>query len=594
MGTMPAEQVRASRPLWLVFFVLFLVAAGLGAWGLAELTRPADQCPPPAAQPCGYTPTDIVYFDAQLFLLGSEPLQNGGPFPLPLEVARFLAPVATAYGVAASVWDTLADRHRRRAARRARGHAIIIGDDPFAVTLAHNLRSAGTPTVLVTADRDADRTAGLVVVGDVRDPAVLRAAGLPQAATVYACLADSAANAAVVAAVATLTGQAQTAPTDAHDHPEPLVCYARIADSELALALKARRVGLSTASEFRLDFFTPEEIAARKLAARILEPHLGSHDGVPSVAIVGLGPFGRALVVELARLWRVRSGGPPLPLLLVEMDASSQLTDLRRRYRLIDEKCVPRARDESSATVDLGTIPNGFEPAAAPGARHLVLCDQSEETGLRRALNTTRSAADVGQTVTVCLGQRTALGDLLHPRLLDPGPGQVRIFAIVNEAAEPDELRNDTLTVLARAIHGQYLIAEQEKGTAIGSSESMELWDGLPEDLRTANYRQATGIGAKLNEINAVVVPMTYPTTGFTFHPDEIDLLARIEHERWCAERRSQGWTFAPIRDNARKRHNLLVNWTELPSEHRAKDTATIRNLPDLLADHGLQILRLH
>ncbi len=585
MVRVPDERVGAGRILWLMFSVLFLVAAFLGAWGLAQLTRPAQECPPPSAQPCGYTAADIAYFDAQLFLLGSEPLQDGGPFPLPLELARFLAPFATAYGVTVSVWNIFVDRRHRRAARRARGHAVVVGDDPFALTITSALRAAGTPAVRITNDA-AHNAQGLVVVGDARKPAILRAAGVPRAATVYACLADSAANAAVVAATAVLT-------VEETDRPEPLACYARIGDGELALALKARRVGLSAESGFRLDFFTPEEIAARKLATRILGPHLGIDDPLPSVAVIGLGPFGRALVVELARLWQVRNGAPPLPLVLVDTNASSQLTELRARYPPVAAHCAPRIRDEPAATVDLGTLSREFTAADAPSRRHLVLCDQNEETVLPRALNTTRNTADVDQTVTVCTGQRTALGDLLNPRLLDPAPGEVRIFAITDEAAEPNELHNDTLTVLAHAIHGQYLIGEQEKGLVIGGTESMALWDDLREDLRTANYKQAEDIGAKLGKISAVVVPMTDPPTDFSFTAAEVELLARHEHERWCAERHSQGWTFAPVRDDGRKQHDLLVDWLELPDEQRAKNIATVRHLPALLADHGLQILRL-
>ncbi|SBW18747.1 ryanodine receptor Ryr [Candidatus Protofrankia californiensis] len=177
--------------------------------------------------------------------------------------------------------------------------------------------------------------------------------------------------------------------------------------------------------------------------------------------------------------------------------------------------------------------------------------------------------------------------------MLDPAPGEVRIFAITDEAAEPNELHNDTLTVLAHAIHGQYLIGEQEKGLVIGGTESTALWDDLREDLRTANYKQAEDIGAKLGKISAVVVPMTDPPTDFSFTAAEVELLAQHEHERWCAERHSQGWTFAPVRDDGRKQHELLVDWLELPDEQRAKDIAAVRHLPALLADHGLQILRL-
>jgi hypothetical protein len=602
MVTVAAQRRGTSRILWLVFLALFLAAAALGIWGLAQLRRPAEQCPPPSSHPCGYTAADVVYFDAQLFLLGAEPLQDGGPFPWSLELARFLAPLATAYGVTASVWNLFTDQRRRRAARRARGHAVVIGDDLFAMTLVRRLQAARDQVVVISDTVDPERTddlipgAALVVVGNAWDQAVLRAGGVPRAATVYACLPDSAANAAAVAAIAAIIGPDS-------DRDEPLACYARLADGELALALKARRVGLSSASAFRLDFFTPEEIAARKLATLILKDHLGSDDTVPAVAVIGLGPFGRALVVELARLWRVRTGGPPLPLVLIGMNASFQLTDLQRRYRTVDEHCASRPMDEPAENVDFTTIQWASPTAGAadgsstPATRHLILCDQDEDTALRRGLNTVRSATDTDahtrQSVTVCVGQRTALGELISPQLLAPGAGEVRVFAIMHEAAEPEELRNDTLTVLARAIHAQYLVDQQAKGIAVGASDSMQPWDALRADLQAANRKQAEGIGAKLSEINAVVVPMTYPTTEFTFASSEITMLARLEHERWCAERQEKGWTFAPVRDDTRKHHNLLCPWTNLPSEEQDKATATVRHLPGLLADHGLQILRL-
>ena len=37
------------------------------------------------------------------------------------------------------------------------------------------------------------------------------------------------------------------------------------------------------------------------------------------------------------------------------------------------------------------------------------------------------------------------------------------------------------------------------------------------------------------------------------FSEDELERLSRDEHDRWCAERKSQGWTYGRVRDNARK-----------------------------------------
>src|SRR5205809_531079 len=59
----------------------------LGYLGLREYLRG------PPAYPHGIP--DIVYDDLQLFVLGSDPLQDGGPVPVTLQLAKFGAPAVT-------------------------------------------------------------------------------------------------------------------------------------------------------------------------------------------------------------------------------------------------------------------------------------------------------------------------------------------------------------------------------------------------------------------------------------------------------------------------------------------------------------------
>ena len=40
----------------------------------------------------------------------------------------------------------------------------------------------------------------------------------------------------------------------------------------------------------------------------------------------------------------------------------------------------------------------------------------------------------------------------------------------------------------------------------------------------------------------------------FEFTPEEIELLAEMEHERWDEERKLEGWAYAPVPGISRKR----------------------------------------
>jgi hypothetical protein len=81
-------------------------------------------------------------------------------------------------------------------------------------------------------------------------------------------------------------------------------------------------------------------------------------------------------------------------------------------------------------------------------------------------------------------------------------------------------------------------------------------------------------------------------TPPFAFTEAEIDLLARIEHRRWSAERLSLGWRPGDTRDNERRIHPDLIPFEALTDAGREKDRANVRAIPDVLALAGLSIQR--
>ena len=86
------------------------------------------------------------------------------------------------------------------------------------------------------------------------------------------------------------------------------------------------------------------------------------------------------------------------------------------------------------------------------------------------------------------------------------------------------------------------------------------------------------------------MVPVFDPTLEFTFDDDELQLLARLEHERWMQERTAQGFEPGPAR-HGRVRPDL-VPWERLSDEARAMNVQAVRRIPDMLARVGFQVLR--
>lgn len=145
---------------------------------------------------------------------------------------------------------------------------------------------------------------------------------------------------------------------------------------------------------------------------------------------------------------------------------------------------------------------------------------------------------------------------------------------------------------LAHSLHRSYVAACLERGEAPASRPALRPWRELPEEFRVSNRDQARQAADKLAAIGCMVVPRSDPSKEIVrLDPDEIALLARMEHDRWVAERSAQGFVRGPVR--ARNEHPDLVPWEELSSEEREKDAQFVRDLPRLLAEVGFEIMRL-
>ncbi len=76
--------------------------------------------------------------------------------------------------------------------------------------------------------------------------------------------------------------------------------------------------------------------------------------------------------------------------------------------------------------------------------------------------------------------------------------------------------------------------------------------------------------------------------------PEELDALvermAKNVHEVWAQSRISQGWTYGPQRDDAKKLHPCLVPYEALPEVEKAYDRDTAVGTLKLIIKLGFQI----
>ena len=144
---------------------------------------------------------------------------------------------------------------------------------------------------------------------------------------------------------------------------------------------------------------------------------------------------------------------------------------------------------------------------------------------------------------------------------------------------------------MARSIHEDYrsrAVADGKEGQGYAVT-----WEDLPEEVRESNRRAAEAIASSVESIGCDIIPMTgWGRSTFEFTDDEVDTLAKREHERWRAEREADGWTYGAVRDNAGKRNPILLPWDDLYESDRDDNRDAVRDMPAQLARAGFEIIR--
>jgi hypothetical protein len=556
---MPRDGVLTR---WLIVLAIGAVALILGIIGLNQYV--SHQKMPVFGR--GWL--DILYYDLELYVFNAAPVQGPGPFPVTLQIARFLAPAVTVLAGVETLRLLLGEQLRRWASASAAKHAVVTGDGAVAIELAQNLRQEYRKVVVVgaswaTATR-ARRHGLLDVSGDPADPAALRAAGLSRADVLYACASLSATNAAT----------ALRAREISQASGRPLVTYALVRDAEICTALRARRIGAKGDPWFHLDFFSVEDTAARVL----LDRYPLAREGVPPAraVIIGFGRLGRAVLREIARRPRL---DPSLVSVTIRGETRAIIEPFLELFPVIARNC--------SVTCDNDPPPDGSAPTRT------FVCLPGAEDALNAGLAAAHVLTDPDDLVVVCMSEPSPFGAVLtgQTALLDDVKGRLNVFEVLEEACMPARIKADLVDQLARAIHRAYVDNCAARGDSPQVNQSMLPWEQLPDDLKQANVAQAEDIGTKLESINCTVTPESRTAPAFAFKADEIEQLARMEHERWMAERRAQGKVYGPRREG--NQHPDLVDWQYLSENAREKDRDAIRELPDILREAGFQILRL-
>jgi hypothetical protein len=553
------DGLFSFRLAW-VILIAAVATLALGAWGWLALGRPLD---------------DALYRAIALFDINNDAYATGdeGMADWRFRIGRWIG-AGVVFSSLLALAALLREHLATALARWTKQQVIVVGGEPMAMAAFAAARSRRKSVLWLGAP--AFSTAGFRAIalawpprertGAVFDHArradhVLVAEADDAEALAMAKAARAAAPAAEVTVLMSDMRLAEDAAATLNDPKTRVLASGQVAARALNLAhppfLIARERDQARIHALIVGFGQTGQAIARDLIINCRTSYLG----LPRLTVID--PMAGALEGVL----RVRAP---------ELDACAE-------HRFIEGEIGGRAVRPASADIGAALAEGGPLTAA-----YVCLADDAAALSAASMLQSLLRTLDVAAPpIFVRLRKSGAVGAGPADREKGGvgGLDALTPFGVLEAVLAASDFLSDAPDRVPRAFHEAYragLTPEQRAANA-----SAQPWERLAETFRQSNRDVVAHIPAKL--ASAGLDPASWRSAGglprladcdaLTGDPARLEMLAELEHERWNAQRRMDGWRTAPEggRDDARRRNPALKPWDELSEELKGYDRLMVR-----------------
>jgi hypothetical protein len=326
-----------------------------------------------------------------------------------------------------------------------------------------------------------------------------------------------------------------------------------------------RRRYLARIPEWIVDTISENEVTARLLVDHMVER------GVDHVLLAGQSDLTFAVMAELAQRGREsaldtsRNGTSVPGVTIVGPTADEVLEEHALAQRRFGNTRLDRVRAETRQGLDQ-VVAAAVQEHVAPAlvfSGDVCVADQRLASRL--------GATYAGLLVYSRHTEVTGLGS-------EPLLAQVRAYGSTLDAGQGRPV--DSWERIARLVHEDYVRRYPDP-----DDPARRPWNELAPFYRESNVRQVlTVLGS------AVAVGRSWGAGAEAASlpsDDQLDEMARREHESWREHLQRNGWSWGAIRDRATSKHPDLLSWDELSEESRAKTRNGVRESLALLETLG-------
>lgn len=370
-------------------------------------------------------------------------------------------------------------------------------------------------------------------------------------------------------------------------------CFIDIIDPNLFEILQEREIEMKSSEFFRMEFYNTYFSTAKHLI-REYPPEIDSGEKVPHILIVGFGAMGQNILLQVARYYKdnyAHNGEKLFKATVIDKMADRKVPVFLKKVSAFNAICNLRTIQmdiESEEFLDARFI---YDDNGHP-IDYIYMCVDDDTQSLNSALILNRITRLLEIPIFVRMSRREGLSRLINMENNYGKESLIIPFGLIDKTCSL-KILSGMYEQLAEAAHNDWLESQIRDGVTIKEKPTMVEWSKLPEHLKESNRQFACSIGDKLEEIECIIVPLDdWDNCNFEFTENEIEIMAKMEHERFWEERKRMGWRYGDIRDDEKRIHPDLVDWEKLPDKIREIDREMVQSIPRYLARIGKKLKR--
>ncbi len=532
---------------------------------------------------------DMLYRSLQLFTLESGGLQ--GPLPVTLEIARWLAPFT---GVYAAIKGVLSLVHRQGKSslrlRNIQDHAIVCGANQGSAHIAHELVNNGVSVVVI--DNSSTKTSPyklspdiIQLTGNALDAAILQRAKVQTARYLFTVTDSDVDNVGIVQ-----EAQRFLNAWERGKDGRVLDCYARVSDYRTRALFYTHPLFSDSTKRFNAQILNLFDRGARLLFESCAPDRYRAirckDDPPASILIFGFSPLAKSLVLHVARIGHYANDRKAV-IRIVDEQAARQTAALSLSAPALEQLVNIQPHD---CPID-GLSTACLQEIIASPPDVIYICTESDLQALTLARRLAVLPAYKAIPLVVTLLQTDALTELLD----EDKPAQnntIQLFPLLDKTSDLKQIIGEQLDEAAKMIHDLYREDRFKQGETVETNASLVPWENLPEGIKDSNRGQADHLPIKLRTVGLTLEEALNAADSWQFTDEQVRILAEMEHRRWLADKRLDGWQpTAGKKDSKRKLSPLLVDFDDLPEAEKHKDEqAVVVHIQHLLENLRRQV----